>query len=64
MKEKEAQVITSTIMIDITDFQEKYIGGKVITFYTINVYDNFSRKKWTISKDILNLNLSIKISQN
>ena len=47
---KEQQVITSTIMIDISDFQEKYIGGKVVTFYTLNVYDNFSRKKWTLSK--------------
>ena len=47
---KEQQVITSTIMVDISDFQEKYIGGKVVTFYTVNVYDNFSRKKWTLSK--------------
>ena len=46
----EQQIITSTIMIDISDFQEKYIGGKVITFYTVNVYDNFSRKKWVLSK--------------
>ena len=50
MKNKEQQVITSTIMIDISEFQEKYIGGKVVTFYTVNVYDNFSRKKWTLSK--------------
>jgi len=50
MSEKESQIITSTIMVDISDFQEKYIGGKVITFYTVNVYDNYSRKKWTLSK--------------
>ena len=43
-------MITSTIMIDIVDFQEKYIGGKVVTFYTVNVYDNYSRKKWILSK--------------
>ena len=43
-------MITSTIMIDISDFQEKYIDGKVITFYTVNVYDNYSRKKWVLSK--------------
>jgi WD40 repeat protein len=47
---KEQQIITSTIMIDISDFHEKYIGGKVVTFYTVNVYDNFSRKKWTLTK--------------
>ena len=50
MTGKEPQVITSTIMVDISEFQEKYIGGKVVTFYTVNVYDNFSRKKWVLSK--------------
>ena len=50
MSGNEQQVITSTIMVDISDFQEKYISGKVVTFYTVNVYDNFSRKKWTLSK--------------
>ena len=50
MTYNQQQVITSTIMVDISDFQEKYLGGKVVTFYTINVYDNFSRKKWTLSK--------------
>ena len=50
MEGKEPQIITSTIMVDISEFQEKYIGGKVVTFYTINVYDNFSRKKWVLSK--------------
>ena len=44
---KEQQVITSTIMIDISEFQEKYIGGKVVTFYTVNVYDNFSIKNYS-----------------
>ena len=50
MKGNEQQLITSTIMVDISDFQEKYISSKVVTFYTVNVYDNFSRKKWTLSK--------------
>ena len=50
MSKNEEQLITSTIMIDISEFHEKYIGGKVVTFFTINVYDNFSRKKWTLSK--------------
>ena len=50
MRKNEEQLITSTIMIDISEFHEKYIGGKVVTFFTINVYDNFSRKKWTLSK--------------
>ena len=47
---KEPQLITSAVMIDISEFQEKYISSKMVTFFTINVYDNFSRKKWSLSK--------------
>ena len=47
---KEPQVITSTIMVDISKFEEKYISSKMVTFFTINVYDNFSRKKWSLLK--------------
>ena len=47
---KEPQVITSTIMVDISNFEEKYISSKMVTFFNINVYDNFSRKKWSLSK--------------
>ena len=50
MTSKEPQVITSTIMVDISNFEEKYISSKVITFFNINVYDNLTRKKWTLSK--------------
>ena len=46
----EDNLITSTIMVDISEYSEKYISSKVVTFYTVNVYDNYSRKKWTISK--------------
>ena len=50
MTSKEPQVITSTIMVDISNFEEKYISSKVITVFNINVYDNLTRKKWTLSK--------------
>ena len=46
----ENQLITSTIMTDIQEFTEKYIDSKTVTFYLINVYDNFSRQKWKIEK--------------
>ncbi len=46
----ENQFITSTIMTDIQEFTEKYIDSKTVTFYLINVYDNFSRQKWIIEK--------------
>ena len=50
MDSKEPQVITSTIMVDISSFEEKYIGNKMVTFFNVNVYDNYSRKKWTLPK--------------
>ena len=50
MSNKEPQMITSTIMVDISNFEEKYISSKVVTFFNINVYDNFSRTKWVLSK--------------
>ena len=40
----ENQLITSTIMTDIQEFTEKYIDSKTVTFYLINVYDNFSKQ--------------------
>ena len=46
----ENQFITSTIMTDIQEFTEKYIDSKTVTFYLINVYNNFSRQKWIIEK--------------
>ena len=50
MSNKEPQMITSTIMVDISNFEEKHISSKVVTFFNINVYDNFSRTKWVLSK--------------
>ena len=50
MNSKEPQVITSTIMVDISGFEEKYTSSKMVTYFNINVYDNFSRTKWTLSK--------------
>lgn len=50
MNHKDQQIITSTIMIDISEFHEKYLSSKLVTFYTVNVYDNYSKKKWTLSK--------------
>ena len=63
----ENQFITSTIMTDIQEFTEKYIDSKTVTFYLINVYDNFSKQKWTIEKrysefEKLHKNLSSIIS--
>ena len=50
MSNKDSQIITSTIMVDLPDFQEKYLDSKMVTFFNLNVYDNFSRTKWALSK--------------
>jgi WD40 repeat protein len=42
--------ISSTLEITIPEFNEKYINGKTITFYIINVTDNYSKEKWTLEK--------------
>ena len=50
MSNKDSQIITSTIMVDLPNFEEKYLSSKMVTFFNLNVYDNFSRTKWTLSK--------------
>ena len=48
--EDEEQMITSTIMIDIPSFKKKVQNSDLVVFYDVNVYDNYSHKKWTLSK--------------
>ena len=55
--------VASTLEITIHEFFEKYIDGKIVTFYKIEVYDNYSREKWLLEKryseiDILHKTLS------
>ena len=50
MSNKDPQIITSTIMVDLPSFEEKYLQSKMVTFFNLNVYDNFSRTKWALSK--------------
>ena len=42
--------VTSTIEIKINEFGEKYIDGKTVTFYKIEVYDNYSKESWFLDK--------------
>ena len=48
--EEEEVLITSTIMIDIPSFTRKIVNSEIKVFYDINVYDNYSHKKWLLSK--------------
>ena len=40
----------STLQISITEFFEKYVEGKTVTFYKIEVYDNYSKDSWILEK--------------
>ena len=42
--------ITSTISANIPEFLEKYVDGKTITFYKVNVTNNFSKQNWSLEK--------------
>ena len=42
--------LSSTLQVTIPEFFEKYIDGKTVTFYKINIYDNYSKENWTLEK--------------
>ena len=42
--------VASTIEITINDFGEKYIDGKTVTFYKLEIYDNYSKENWILEK--------------
>ena len=55
--------VASTIEITITEFFEKYIDSKTVTFYKLEIYDNYSKEKWILDKryseiDLLHKTLS------
>lgn len=61
--------VASTIEVTINDFGEKYIDGKTVTFYKIEIYDNYSKEKWVLEKryseiDLLHKSLSKIISKH
>ena len=55
--------VSSTLEITISEFFEKYIDSKIVTFYKIEVYDNYSKERWILEKryseiDLLHKNIS------
>ena len=42
--------LQSTLELKITEYFEKYVDGKIITFYKIEIYDNLSKESWTLDK--------------
>jgi len=42
--------LQSTLEITISEFFEKYVNAKCVTFYKIEVYDNYSKENWILEK--------------
>ena len=42
--------VASTLEIKINEFFEKYIDGKLVTFYKLEIFDNYSKEKWQLEK--------------
>ena len=42
--------VASTLEIKITEFFEKYIESKTVTFYKLEIYDNYSKERWYLEK--------------
>ena len=42
--------VASTIEITINQFFEKYIENKTVTFYKLEIYDNYSKERWELEK--------------
>ena len=46
----EEDFVTSTISVSVPEFNEQYVNGKTVTFYTINIINHFSKHNWTLVK--------------
>ena len=42
--------LQSNLEIKINEFFEKYVDGKTVTFYKIEIFDNFSKETWYLEK--------------
>ncbi len=47
---KKEEIISTTLTVSIPTFSEKYVDKKNVTFYNIEVYNNFSKQKWEMEK--------------
>ena len=43
--------IKSCIQINIPSFAEKFVNNKKSTFYTVDITNIYSNKKWTLEKE-------------
>ena len=47
---KKEDIISTTLTVSIPTFTEKYIDKKNVTYFNIEVYNNFSKQKWGMEK--------------
>ena len=63
MSSPQEQNLTSILAISIPSFSEKYVDGKSVTFYQIQLISNISKNSWNLDKrytDFKNLHASLK----
>ena len=60
----EEDFVTSTISVSVPEFNEQYVNGKTVTFYTINIINHFSKHNWTLVKRFSEFEALYKYSNN
>ena len=63
MSSPQEQNLTSILSVSIPSFSEKYVDGKSVTFYQIQLISNISKNSWNLDKrytDFKNLHASLK----
>jgi len=63
MSTPSEQNLTSILSISISSFNEKYVDGKTVTFYQLQLTSNITKTSWTLEKrysDFKNLHTSLK----
>ena len=59
-KKRRKKYVSSTLEISIPEFIQKNINGKTITYYIINITNNYSKEKWTKEKRYSEIDLLYK----
>ena len=49
-KQESEEFVASTISVAIPEFNEQYVNGKTVTFYSINVTNHYSKTNWSLVK--------------
>jgi WD40 repeat protein len=50
MSKTDSQLVNSTLNISIPTFTDKTVDKKNVTFYNVEIYNNFSKQRWSLEK--------------